>query len=72
MCLALPGRIKAVCDNLAQVDIMGVEKKVDVELIENPKIQDYVLIHAGFAIEKIDEEYFDYLNKVFKEELKDG
>ncbi|WP_368488245.1 HypC/HybG/HupF family hydrogenase formation chaperone [Clostridium sp. BJN0013] len=69
MCLAVPGIIKSIHGNLAKVDIMGIEKNVDIELIENPKIKDYILIHAGFGIEKIDREYFRYLQKVFQEEL---
>lgn len=72
MCLAVPGQIKLINKNLAKVSIMGVEKSVDIQLIENPHIKDYVLIHAGFAIEKIDEKYYKFLNEVFKEELVDG
>lgn len=71
MCLAVPGKIKSINRDLAKVDIMGIEKTVDIELIENPHIKDYILIHAGFGIEKIDEEYFNYLEQVFQEEMKD-
>ncbi|KOF58207.1 MULTISPECIES: HypC/HybG/HupF family hydrogenase formation chaperone [Clostridium] len=70
MCLAVPGKIKSINENLAKVDIMGIEKSVDIELIENPHVNDYILIHAGFGIEKIDNEYFDYLEKVFQEEVE--
>ncbi|APM38843.1 HypC/HybG/HupF family hydrogenase formation chaperone [Clostridium kluyveri] len=70
MCLAIPGIIKSIHGNLAKVDIMGIEKNVDIELIENPEIKDYILIHAGFGIEKIDREYFHYLKKVFQEEIE--
>lgn len=71
VCLAVPGKIKSINRDLAKVDIMGIEKTVDIELIENPHIKDYILIHAGFGIEKIDEEYFNYLEQVFQEEMKD-
>lgn len=70
MCLAVPGIIKSIHGNLAKVDIMGIEKNVDIELIENPEIKDYILIHAGFGIEKIDREYFHYLKKIFQEEIE--
>ncbi|MFL0194809.1 HypC/HybG/HupF family hydrogenase formation chaperone [Clostridium sp. WILCCON 0269] len=70
MCLAIPGIIKSIHGNLAKVDIMGIEKNVDIELIENPEIKDYILIHAGFGIEKIDREYFHYLKKIFQEEIE--
>lgn len=69
MCLAISARIKFIDGSLADVDIMGIEKKVDIQLIENPKIDDYILIHAGFGIEKIDKEYFNYLQNVFQREI---
>lgn len=72
VCLAVPGKIKAVNNNIARVDIMGIEKDVDIELVEDVNIGDLILIHAGFGIEKIDSEYFNYLEKVFKEEISDG
>ncbi|MBP2031700.1 hydrogenase expression/formation protein HypC [Clostridium algifaecis] len=72
MCLAVPAQIKIINGNLADVDIMGIDKKVDIQLIENPKIDDYVLIHAGFGIQKIDKEYFDYLENIFKSEIDSG
>ncbi|MDD3225223.1 MAG: HypC/HybG/HupF family hydrogenase formation chaperone [Clostridium sp.] len=70
MCLAIAGKIKSIDKNSAKVDIMGIEKIVDVELIENPEIDDFVLIHAGFGIEKINSEYYDFLQKVYYEEVK--
>ncbi len=69
MCLAIPARIKFINGNLADVDIMGVEKKVDIQLIENPRVEDYILVHAGFGIQKIDVEYFNYLQNMFQKEI---
>jgi hydrogenase expression/formation protein HypC len=69
MCLAIPARIKFIDGNLADVDIMGVEKRVDIQLIENPKVEDYILIHAGFGIQKIDVDYFSYLQNIFQKEI---
>jgi len=66
MCLAVPGEIKEVFDNEAKVWIMGVETIVNIQLIENPEVGEYVLIHAGCAIEKIDKDYFDDLLSMFK------
>lgn len=71
LCLAVPGQIKSIHENLAKVDIMGVEKSINIQLIENPHVKDYILIHAGFAIEKIDEKYFKFLEEVFQEEIED-
>lgn len=54
MCLAIPGKIKKILQNsnYALVDFSGVENKVNIELI-NGKINDWVIVHAGFAIEKL-------------------
>lgn len=66
MCLAVPGLITALDNYSAIIDIMGLESKVNVQLIENLKVGDYVLIHAGCAIQKIDKDYFEELQKIFQ------
>lgn len=53
MCYAIPAKIMELDGDTAVVDYGGVEKKVNISLVSNPKVGDYVLIHAGFAIEKI-------------------
>ncbi|MCM8800873.1 MAG: HypC/HybG/HupF family hydrogenase formation chaperone [Candidatus Omnitrophica bacterium] len=53
MCLAIPAKVISIEKNLAKVDIAGVLRKVDVRLLEDLKIGDYILVHAGFGIEKI-------------------
>lgn len=56
MCLAIPARIAAIGeDNLATVDILGVTRQVSVDLTPQANEGDYVLVHAGFAIEVVDE-----------------
>ena len=58
MCLAIPGKIETLdSDNLATVDIMGVSRSVSVDLTPNAQVGDYVLVHAGFAIEIVDAKY---------------
>lgn len=54
MCLAIPGKIKSIDKktNIALVDFDGVEKDVNVSLVE-VKIGDFVIVHAGFAIQKL-------------------
>lgn len=59
MCIAIPGEIIGLTKTCANVSIMGVETIVNIQLIDNPKIGDFVLIHAGCAIEKVDKNYFD-------------
>jgi hydrogenase expression/formation protein HypC len=70
MCLAIPARVKVVQEGSAKVDIMGVESEINIQLIENPKTGDHVLVHAGCAIQKIDTDYFDYLQKTFQAMLE--
>lgn len=61
MCLAIPGRIvefDASNENLASVDVAGVVRRINVGLLEDDPAQvgDWVLIHVGFAMAKIDED----------------
>lgn len=51
MCLAVPGRVVDLKNNLAVVDFGGTKREVSVSLIPDVKKNDYVLVHAGFAIE---------------------
>lgn len=59
MCLAIPGKIleiKETDGNITGiVDFSGVKTEVSLSLIENPEINDYVIVHAGFALNKINE-----------------
>lgn len=57
MCLAVPSKIVEIDNLLATVDVYGARKKISLMLLPEPvNIGDYVLVHAGFAIQKIDEE----------------
>jgi hydrogenase expression/formation protein HypC len=56
MCLAIPAKIMSIEDNMGTVDMAGVQKKVSLLLLEEPQVGDYVIVHAGFGIHKIDEE----------------
>jgi len=53
MCLAVPGRIVSIEGAAGLIDILGVKRKASLELIDNVKVGDFVLIHAGCAIEKV-------------------
>ena len=55
MCLAVPAKIISVKEDTAMVEIKGNFREVNVSLVENPQVGEYVLMHAGFAIEKVDE-----------------
>jgi len=55
MCLAIPAKVVSVQEFMATVDMMGNERVVGSALVPDIKVGDYVLVHAGFAIEIIDE-----------------
>ncbi|MCK1491991.1 HypC/HybG/HupF family hydrogenase formation chaperone [Bradyrhizobium sp. 147] len=57
MCLAIPAEVtKLLPDDMAVVSIDGVSKEISVALIENLAVGDYVIIHVGYALTKIDPE----------------
>ena len=55
MCLAIPSIIEKIKDNMAIIDVDGVKRTVSLLLLEDAKVGDYVIVHAGFALHKIDE-----------------
>lgn len=56
MCLAIPGKILEIDGNSALVDFDGIKQKVIIALIENPEVGKYIVNHAGYAIEQMDED----------------
>jgi len=59
MCLAIPGQILEVVDEsnrLARVDVAGVQRNVNIGLLDDVGPGDWVLIHVGFAISQVDED----------------
>ena len=72
MCLAIPGKIIEIVDEkTARADFMGVEKKVALDLTEGCRVGDYVIVHAGFAIARLDEKEANETLVHFKE-LRDA
>jgi hydrogenase expression/formation protein HypC len=55
MCLGIPGKIIEITDVTARVDVTGTKKEVNLMLMDNVMVGDYVIIHAGFAIQKVNE-----------------
>ena len=55
MCLAVPAKILSIQDALAKVELSGVTKDVSLMLLPEAKPGDYVLVHAGFAMQIVDE-----------------
>jgi hydrogenase expression/formation protein HypC len=56
MCLGVPMQVKSISDDLAVCEIDGVQREASLMMLDDVRLGDYVLIHAGFAIEKVDEE----------------
>lgn len=50
MCVAIPGRVTKISGDLAEVDMGGVIREVNIQFTPEAKKDDYLLIHAGFAI----------------------
>ncbi len=55
MCLAIPSKIIKIENNMATIDVDGVQREASLLLLEDAGVGDYVIVHAGFAIQKIDE-----------------
>lgn len=57
MCLAVPGKVVKRDDGLkATVDMMGTERPVSLRLVPTAQVGDYILVHAGFGIQIVDEQ----------------
>jgi hydrogenase expression/formation protein HypC len=54
MCLGIPGKIIEITGDTATIDVAGTRKDANLRLMEKAAVGDYVIIHAGFAIEKVD------------------
>jgi hydrogenase expression/formation protein HypC len=84
MCLAVPGQVLEFVDELnrlARVEVAGVQRNVNVGLLDGPdapRVGDWVLIHVGFALSKVDEEearatlrLLEQMGESYEQELED-
>jgi len=67
MCVAVPGRVISINNKTAVLDFLGAQMEVSIELINDVKIGDYILVHAGCAIQKIDKNEAEETIKLFEE-----
>jgi len=56
MCLGIPGRVIEIEKNVAKVDVGGLSRDISLDLCPDVSVGEYVLIHTGFAIQKVDEQ----------------
>ena len=81
MCLGIPGEVIEIVDgqpDLAKVDVSGVKRLINIGLLEGESVApgDWVLIHVGFALSKIDEEearaaleFLESIGKAYQDEM---
>jgi hydrogenase expression/formation protein HypC len=68
MCLAIPAKVVSLSESgMASVEIGGVKKDVSVSLIEDVSVGDYVIVHTGFALSKLDPEEAEKTLELFAE-----
>jgi hydrogenase expression/formation protein HypC len=67
MCLSIPAKVIDIKDDMADVSIGGTILKAGLQMVENIKIGDWVLLHTGFAIQKISEDEALETIKILKE-----
>jgi hydrogenase expression/formation protein HypC len=67
MCLAIPSKIIKIKDNMCVIDVDGITREASLLLVGDANVGDYVIVHAGFAIHKIDEKEAMESLKVLRE-----
>nr|MDO8079119.1 HypC/HybG/HupF family hydrogenase formation chaperone [Candidatus Freyarchaeota archaeon] len=67
MCLAIPAKVLEIHDEKAVVDFGGVKREAWITLVDNVKVGDYLIIHTGYAIQRLDKKEAEETLKLFKE-----
>ncbi len=67
MCLAVPALITEIEGNRAKIDMGGVRRETSIMMLPEAAVGDYVIVHAGFAIQRLDEEEALHTLALFKE-----
>ncbi len=70
MCLAIPAKIIRINKNKAEVKSMGVSKEIDISLVPSVSKGDFVIVHAGFAIQILDKEDVLAIHSYWKDCIK--
>jgi len=72
MCLGVPMQVKQIEGDVARCEIDGVKRDASLMMLEDVEVGDFVLIHAGFAIEKLDPAQAEETLQMFREILSEG
>jgi|Deesub1362A_J573_1020465.scaffolds.fasta_scaffold00216_53 hydrogenase expression/formation protein HypC len=70
MCLAFPGRVEKIEYPYAVANFGGTKRKVRIDLVDELKVGEYVLVHVGFAIQKVNEDEARQMEEIWKELIK--
>lgn len=68
MCLSVPSQVISIEGDMAKVSVGGTVFKAGLQMLDDVKVGDYVLLHAGFAIQKIREEEAEEILRVIRGE----
>jgi len=68
MCIAIPMKLVDIKENQGIAELGGIRREINIQMLENAEVGDYVITHAGFAIQKLDrkeaEETLDFLREL--------
>lgn len=67
MCLSVPAKVNEINGQMAKVSVGGATYEASLQMLEGVKVGDYVLLHTGFAIQKMDEDEAKESLRVFEE-----
>jgi len=68
MCLAVPSKVIRIKNSTATIDVLGAQRDISLLLLEGDvKVGDYVLVHAGFAIQRIEQNYAEETIGLFRQ-----
>lgn len=72
MCLGLPLKVVEISGNNAVGEMNGIKRKIRIDFIKNLKIGDYVMVHAGFALDKMNEKLANETKECINEVIEAG
>lgn len=67
MCLSIPAKVEKIEDDMAIVSVGGTKYNASLQMLDDVQVGDYILLHTGFAIQKLSEEEAQESLKVFEE-----
>jgi hydrogenase expression/formation protein HypC len=67
MCLSIPAKVEKIKGDMAQVSVGGTQYNASLQMLDDVKVGDYILLHTGFAIQKISEEEAQETLKIFED-----